>query len=149
MGGRDENFYSERYAGFIAVQDRHKINDYQIYMEESISYPNDVKDIDLKKINKIEIYEGYNNPNLIKTYSSGEAIGEFMTLLVTSEKAPSYEPDISQLDPKMFYFVLYDQQPIAFQHSFFFDGVKWYWFTDEIEILPDKIGQFIKMGDSC
>src|SRR5690625_4976803 len=52
---------------FIAIKDNSKINGYRIYSSQinSDSYQLTYKDIDQEKINKIEIYQRYNNPDLL------------------------------------------------------------------------------------
>lgn len=131
----------------IAVENADQINGYSVYYDREDSvYKWHFKNVPIKKVNRIELYQLYTAEGtiLINEISEPDAVETFLQLLIEGEENPHFEPDTLKRDPDYFEMVLYTDDPIAYKNSILYDGTHYYWYPWETSILAEEIGEFVR-----
>lgn len=134
--------------GLVAVEDQHEVNGYRIYASETGTeqYEWHFLDIDKTAINKVEIYEGYDDSNVINTITDEQEINEFLNILNEGEERPLFTPNTIQGDPTIFEMIFYHDHVFAYKYTMLFDGDDWYWHPWETSIVSKDIGKFVEIN---
>lgn len=121
---------------FVMIRDDDEINGYRLYQQHASDYLWMYSKINKEEIQRIELYKGYQNPDLIQEITDEQEIAELMDTLDRSKEQPAFTPNTSQDDPTLYHMVFYNDKPIAHKYELFFDGLDWYWYPDDIAVLP-------------
>lgn len=129
-----------------AVPDVNAVNGYRIYYADSggEEFQEHFKDFDFSSVDKIEIYKGFNPPELVNTLTDKEHIDDFFSLLEEPDADSTFAVNPNQPDPLYHQMVFYDKDQLARQFQLDFDNNQWVWYPWDREILPDAIGSYVE-----
>lgn len=132
----------------LAVKDKSSINGYRVYYARDESeYRWKFKNVPIKKVHTIEIYQSYtSNMNIekIAEFKDKDEVNSFLEILKNSKENPNFQPDTSKGDSTYYQMILYTDEPIAYKYRMQFDGTTYFWYPWETSILPNEIEAFIK-----
>lgn len=132
---------------YIAVKDNSKVNGYSIYYFSDIGYKWHYKDVPKDRITKVEVYESSNLiPKLIKVIDKKVDIKEFIGILDNGIVDSDFIPATvySDKDPQRVRIIIYTGEIIGYNYVISYDGKTYYWSPWKLQILPKRIGKFVR-----
>ena len=129
-----------------AVPDFNAINGYRIYYKDTGNeeFKEHFKDFDFSGVHTIEIYKGFNPPELVNTLTDKEQINDFFGMLEEPDADSTFAVNPNQPDPIYHQMVFYDKDQLARKFQLDFDNNQWVWYPWDREILPDAIGSYVE-----
>ncbi|WP_026693191.1 hypothetical protein [Peribacillus kribbensis] len=130
----------------IAVPSQDSIKGYKLYGSSDTPYKLNFKDIPIDKVRKIEIYKTSmtERAELLSTMENRNKMNQLYQLLSSSKEDSSFQPDSAEKDSVQYKLIFYTGDPVAIQFDLDFDGKTYYWFPEDISIVPQEIDGFIR-----
>lgn len=126
----------------IAVKDPAEVSGFKLYATDHFDFDSFAAQLDLKSVNRIEIYKRYPKRERLRELS-GEEIKDCIRLLEQGEKDAAYQPGPNVI---LTYYdaVFYGNHPYALSRVLADDGSSFIFYEDEIRKIPRSIGQYLK-----
>lgn len=128
----------------LAAPDAKAVNGYKIYLAESAELEQRYENLDTDSVNKVDIFEGRDEPAQLNKLSSERQIDTLFDLLDDGEQDPDFSPDTSDKDSTVYHVVFYtEDSSVAHRYRLYYDEETWYWNQKGTQVIPDEIREVI------